>query len=218
VPLDRDCSAAGSLGSDVSPAARATRWFAAHELRTPLQGIQGGVALLLEERGAGLSALQLEALGLISAATADLERCIAHLGELAAVETSPAAPRERLAIGALVRAAAPAPGLAMTPALAAAATLDVLVVPTLARRALGRLVGLAHGPEAALDLVCDLAEIEDDRLTLVLPAAPGASGDGAVLWQLAAAEMQCAGASLEAGVGGTSRITLHRAPDMPICL
>jgi hypothetical protein len=213
VLLDADCSATGEAGRPA--AAEATGWFAAHELRTPLQGIQGGVALLLEERGAGLSSLQLEALGLIATAAADLERCIAHLAELAALDTAPAAPPERLALGVLL-AALGQPRETCGPELAAATALDVLIAPAPAGRALRHLAALAPSGDRAAGLDCSLETLADERVILRLPLGPRASGDGAVLWHVAATLMQRAGGRLQLAVDGTTRLILRRAPCHPI--
>jgi signal transduction histidine kinase len=212
VPFDADCRATASMNSPA--AADAARWFAAHELRTPLQGIQGGIALLLEERGAGLSGVQLEALGLIAEASADLEQCIDHLAELAALGATPAPPPQKLALGALV--AVPALGLVCGPKLASHATLDVLVVPQLASRALCHLRTLAEAGDAqlrgtAVGLGCELESVEEHAITLALALRPSASGDGAVVWHLAAALMQHAGGHLQPCTEATTRLTLRRA-------
>jgi hypothetical protein len=213
VLLDADCSDTGEAGRPA--AAEATGWFAAHELRTPLQGIQGGVALLLEERGAGLSSLQIEALGLIATAAADLERCIAHLAELAALDTAPAAPPERLALGVLL-AALGQPRETCGPELAAATALDVLIAPAPAGRALRHLAALARSGGRATGLDGSLETLADERVTLRLPLGPRASGDGAVLWHLAATLMQRAGGRLQVAEDGTTRLILRRAPCHPI--
>ena len=214
MPFDADRRAIGSL---VPPTATdSTRWFAAHELRTPLQGIQGGVALLLEEGAAGLSALQLEALGLIATATADLERCITHLAELAALGATAPPPKERLALGALLAASESARGLMCGPRLAARTSLDVLVAPPMALRALHHLTTLSRACGEAPGLACELDTIEDDVITLTLALNPSASGDGAVVWHLASALMQHAGGHLQPDPEARTRLTLRRAPQVPI--
>lgn len=215
MPFDAERCATESLSPPV--AADATRWFAAHELRTPLQGIQGGLALLLDEGRAGLSALQLEAVGLIAAASADLERCITHLAELAALLSTAAPTPQRLALGDLVAPPDATLGLHCGPLLVAQSALDVLVAPTLIVRALRHLTTLAEagGVGAGLartGLACEIETVEIDAITLGLAFNPSASGDGAVVWHLAAALMQHAGGHLQAATAATSRLTLRRAP------
>ncbi len=208
--LDADCRTRSDGGR---PAADAARWFAAHELRTPLQGIQGGVALLLEEQGAGLSPLQLEAIGLISAATAQLERCVTRLAELADVAASPAAPRRALTLSALLEKAALRCGLRRGPGLAAAAGLDVLVAPDLVRRAFEHLAALAATGGDPQGLECELAAVDDETIALDLAVAPSPGGDGTVAWHLAAALAERAGGLLEAGDART-RLVLQRPNDL----
>lgn len=212
--MDAECHV--TANKSAFAAENATRWFAAHELRTPLQGIQGGLALLLEERAAALSALQLEALSLIATATGDLERCIANLSELAALDTIPAPPPEKLPLGALLAPSEHSLQLLCGPQLAAWTTLDVLVAPQLANRALHHLTLLARSGELASGLACELETVQDDAITLTLAVAPSASGDGAVVWRLATALMRHAGAQLQPSQTATSRLTLRRAPQVPI--
>lgn len=207
--FDADGFTSIDVGSTAT--ADATGWFAAHELRTPLQGIQGGVALLLEERGAGLSPLQLEALGLISKATADLERCIAQLTELAAIKASPPERLERVAVASLLTSLPSAQLLGQEASLAATNNLEVLVAPALVCRALQHLAALARRGGTVEGLGCKIDAITDDRIELSFASAPLASGDGAVAWQVVAALVQQAGGHLQAGSGTKTRLTLRRA-------
>ncbi len=211
--LDAEIAAPGMAGARA--ARDAVGWFAAHELRTPLQAIQGGVALLLEDRGAGLSATQLEALGLINAATADLERCITHLCELAALSaSSPAAPQV-VPLVELLAASGTAVRLRPSAALEPAATTAVHVVPSLVRRALVQLSALAPaGGTRGLD--CEVGAIAADWIGLDFRLAPSASGDGALAWQLASALIERAGATLATTTARSVRLTLRRATGVTI--
>ena len=189
----------------------AQHWFASHELRTPLQAIKGGVELLLEERATGLSALQVEALGLIAGATAELERCVGLLAELAAVEAEAACPVERRPLAGWLGLPEIGCHLARTPRLAAAAELEVLVAPGPATRAFGHLAALAGAGERGAPLVCDLATVEPDACSLSLSIGKSASGSGAVAWQLATALFERAGITLQQTAASTTLLTLRRA-------
>jgi hypothetical protein len=204
VPL----SGAGSL---VTPERAAPRWFASHELRTPLQAIKGGVELLLEERGTGLSALQVEALGLIVGATAELEQSIAMLAELATLPAEPGVVVEQQPLGAWLARPEIARHLSPTPQLQAAASLEVLVAPELAARALGRLVATTGSGSPAEPLGCALASIDGTTCELGLAIGHPASGNGAIGWQLATALLERAGISLRHTGPATTVLTLRRA-------
>ena len=204
MPLD-------GAGSSVTPERAAPRWFASHELRTPLQAIKGGVELLLEERAAGLSALQLEALGLIAGATAELEHCISMLAELAALETETAVLVEPRPLGAWLAQPEIERHLAPTPRLLAAAGLEVLVAPSMAARALRRLVETAPAGNRAEPLTCELASVDGTSCALGLSIAHPASGNGAVAWQSATALFARAGVSLRLTGATTTVLTLRRA-------
>ena len=201
----------GSAGTLATPERAAPRWFASHELRTPLQAIKGGVELLLEERGTGLSALQVEALGLIAGATAELEHCIALLAELAALQAEPAAVAEPQALGVWLARPEIERHLAPTPQLLAAAGLEVLVAPAMAARALGRLVETAEPNSRAEPFSCELASIDDTSCVLGLAIGHPASGNGAVASQLATALFERAGISLRHIGAATTVLTLRRA-------
>ena len=184
------------------------RWFASHELRTPLQAIKGGLELLLEGRGSGLSALQVEAIAMIAGATGDLERRVADLAELAAVEAASQAPLERLRLGDWLAQPSVARHLQTEPGLTAAAgELEVLIVAPLASRAIGHLAAASTGRFA-----CGLAEASSREVALVLEVTGPVSGNGAVAWQLATALLTRAGASVQPAGTMATLVTLRRAP------
>jgi|GEM_PF-2169834 len=208
---------------DVSPhvperAGSAARWFASHELRTPLQAIRGGVELLLAERGTGLSALQVEALGLIAGATADLEQAIDMLAELAAVEMQPPAadglrdgalaPHE---LGSWLADPAIARHLRPTDRVLEVAWIRVRVAPPVIARALPYLKAASApvGPDEPL--VCDLVAIEADACVLDLSLPDVVSGNGAIARRLATTLLAQGGAGLRAHGRARVLLTLRRA-------
>ncbi len=203
-------SALGSAGTLAAAGHWQPGWFASHELRTPLQAIKGGVELLLAERGTGLSSLQVEALGLIAAAAADLERCIATLADLAALDQETDIPLERQPLAAWLdqpdirRHLSSAPGLV-------AADLEVLVASPLATRGFACLAASAASRQPAAALTCDLAAVDDETCRLGLSIGNAASGTGAVAWQLATALFERAGASLQQTGPAMTVLTLRRA-------
>jgi len=192
-------------------AGSASRWFASHELRTPLQAIKGGVELLLAERGTGLSALQIEALGLIAGATAELERAIEMLAELSALDDAGTAAVAPHALGACLAAPAIARQLQPTARVAAAAELGVLVAPPLIARALHHLRAAATPGEPTELLACDLVAIESDACVLGLASPESPSGNGAVARQLATALFARGGAILRSDGSTQALLTLRRA-------
>lgn len=189
----------------------ASRWFASHELRTPLQAIKGGVELLLADRGSGLSALQVEALGLIAGATAELERSIEMLAELAALGGDCDVAVAPHALGACLASPAIARLLQPTARVAAAAELRVLVAPPLIARALHYLEAAAMPGEPAQPLACDLVAIESDACVLGLTSPVSGSGNGAVARQLATALFARGGANLRSDGSTQALLTLRRA-------
>ncbi len=188
----------------------AQRWFASHELRTPLQAIKGGVELLLEARGSGLSALQVEALGLIAGATAELERCVEMLAELAGLEEESDPPITPCELGAWLADPAVARHLQPTRRLTAAAGFRVLIVPSHFGRALQHLTAATPGDRTA-PLACDLVAIEAATCVLGLAVGPAASGDGAVAHRLASALFAHGGAALRKTGSREAHLTLRRA-------
>jgi hypothetical protein len=213
VPLDQH---QGSTSGCCRPADRAHRWFAAHELRTPLQAIQGGVALLLEERGNGLSPLQLEAVGVITAAAIELERCTSRLAELAALDAGPALQPRAICLDALLRGVELSGKLNAISTAPGAEEVEVMAVPELAQRALHHLatVGRAGGADSAL--TCMLETLDAETVMLALAIGPPPAGDGSVAWQLAAALFERAGISARVTDTGGTRLTLRRARRAPI--
>lgn len=199
------------MASSATTAGSASRWFASHELRTPLQAIKGGVELLLAERGSGLSALQVEALGLIAGATAELERSIEMLAELAALDGECAAAVAPHPLGACLAMPAIARLLRPTPRLAAAAELRVLVAPPLIARALHHLRAATAPGEPADPLACDLVAIESDACVLGLASPESSSGNGAVARQLATTLFARGGAILRSDGSMQALLTLRRA-------
>lgn len=194
----------------------ACRWFASHELRTPLQAIKGGVELLLAERGTGLSAVQVEALGLIAGATAELERSVEMLAELAALDSAGDVPVTPHTLGDWLAEPAIVPHLRPTARLTAAAELRVLVAPPLTARALHHLGAATAAGEPAEPLVADLLAVEDDVCELGLSARKSRSGDGAVAWHLATALFSRAGAVLGTAGETQARLTLRRPTEATI--
>lgn len=195
-----------------TPRRSAQHWFAGHELRTPLQAIKGGVELLLEERGKGLSALQVEALGLITEATAELERCVALLGELAAEAEEPAAVPEPEPLGDWFARPEIQRYLTLTGQLpSAAAALEVVVAPATAARALACLASLAANGKRVEPLVCALTSVEPETCGLDLSTGNAASGNGAIARQLAARLFERAGISVQQSGVETTTLTLRRA-------
>ena len=192
-------------------AGSASRWFASHELRTPLQAIKGGVELLLAERGSGLSALQIEALGLIAGAAGELEHCVDMLAELAALESAFDISLAPHALGTWLAEPAIAHQLQPTGRVAAAAGLHVLIAPPLMARALQHLRTASAAAESAAPLACDLVAIASDTCVLGLACDEGASGNGAVARQLAAALFAQGGASLKMDDSPQALLTLRRA-------
>lgn len=175
-----------------------------------MQAIKGGVELLLEERGTGLSALQVEALGLIAGATAELERCVAMLAELASLDAETAVLVEPQPLGAWLARPEIERYLAPTPQLLAAAGVEVLVAPDMAARALHRLVEAAESGNRGAPFTCELAGIDCASCALGLSIPQQASGNGAVARQLATALFERAGISLRHTAGTTTVLTLRR--------
>jgi signal transduction histidine kinase len=190
-------------------------WFASHELRTPLQAIKGGVELLLEDRATGLSAVQVEALGLIATATADLERCITTLAELAALDHEADIPLERQPLAAWLDQPEIRRHLSSAPSIVAA-DLEVLVAPPFAMRGFACLAAIAASSQPAAVLTCDLASVDDATCRLGLSIDQAASGTGAIAWQLATALFERAGASLQQSGPAMTVLTLHRPGRAPI--
>lgn len=160
------------------------RWFAAHELRTPLQAIKGGVELLLEARGAGLRPELLDAVALIATAAIDLERQLDLMAELATLAADPhPEPRAVALIDLLARpeiaiALVPPPSLAGLPP-----AVRVLVAPEPFGRALTLLAGAQHGPRGPLSCALRVAGPASIRLGLDFVAC--GSGAGSVALRLA---------------------------------
>jgi hypothetical protein len=202
-------SALGSAGTLAAAGRWQPGWFASHELRTPLQGIKGGVELLLEDRATGLSAVQVEALGLIATATADLERCIATLAELAALDQEAVIPLERQPLAAWLDQPEIRRHLSSAPTIVAA-DLEVLVAPAFAMRGFACLAAIAASGQPAAALTCDLASVDDATCRLGLSIGKAASGMGAVAWQLATALFERAGASLQQTGPAMTVLTLRR--------
>lgn len=160
------------------------RWFAAHELRTPLQAIKGGVELLLEARGAGLRPELLDAVALIATAALDLERQLDLMAELADIAVAPRpAPRAMALVDLLARpevakALVPPPALAGLPS-----KVRVLVAPEPFGRALTLLAGAQNGPRGPLS--CALHVVEPVVIRLELGFVACGSGAGSVAQRLA---------------------------------
>jgi hypothetical protein len=159
------------------------RWFAAHELRTPLQAIKGGVELLLEARGAGLRPELLDAVTLIATAASDLERQLDLMAELAALagglrpEPRAVALHDLLARPDVAQAIVPPPGLAHLPP-----TVRVLVAPEPFGRALTLLAGARQGPPGPLSCALHITGSADIHLELDFIAC--GSGVGSVALRL----------------------------------
>ncbi|MEZ5863504.1 MAG: histidine kinase dimerization/phospho-acceptor domain-containing protein [Geminicoccaceae bacterium] len=162
----------------------APRWFAAHELRTPLQAIKGGVELLLEAQGAGLRPELLDVVTLIATAATDLESQLDLMAELAALADAPRpAPRvvalaDLLALPEVARALAPPP-----PVAGLSPTLRVLVAPEPFGRAMTLLAAARQGPRGPLSCALHVTGPTDIRLELGFVAC--GSGAGSVALRLA---------------------------------
>lgn len=176
----RPSSTGPSSGSPES----APRWFAAHELRTPLQAIKGGVELLLESQGAGLRREALDAVSLITTAAADLERQLDLLAELATVADAPRPAPQPVALFDLLARPEVAQALALPGALAdLPSTLQVLVAPEPFGRALTLLAGAQSGRPGPISCALRLTGSAGIRLELAFVAC--GSGAGSVALRLA---------------------------------
>jgi signal transduction histidine kinase len=210
VPFDRHC---GRADASDRPGDSAPRWFAAHELRTPLQAIQGGVALLLEDRANGLSPLQVEAVSVIAAAAIELERCTLRLAELAALDETPDAPPRVVhldtLLGALETQDKPNGKLPSE----AVERVEILTVPELVESALNHLatLGVLDGPPT-----CELEALNSETVTLAIAIGPPTAGEGAIAWRLAMALFERAGVDVHVNETGATRLTLRRVPRGPI--
>ena len=210
MPFDRH---RGWASASDRPGDRAPRWFAAHELRTPLQAIQGGVALLLEERGNGLSPLQVEAISVIAAAAIELERCTVRLAELAALDETPAATPRVVHLDTLLRASDTGGQANVEPASEAVERLEILTVPELVESALHHLATLGGSDRSP---TCVLEAVNTETVTLAIAIGPPAAGDGAIAWKLATALFDRAGVVVQLNETGAIRLTLRRASRGPI--
>jgi hypothetical protein len=210
VPFDRY---RGRADASDRPGDSAPRWFAAHELRTPLQAIQGGVALLLEERGNGLSPLQVEAVSVIAEAAIELERCTLRLAELAALDEAPAAAPRVVHLDTLLRTSDTAGEANVTLASAAAERLEILTVPELVESALHHLATLGRSDRSPS---CVLEAVTAEAVTLAIAMGPPTAGDGAIAWRLAMALFERAGAVVQSNETDAIRLILRRAPGGPI--
>lgn len=185
-----------------------SRWFASHELGTSLHALRGGVELLLSERGAGLSALQLEAMSLIAAATGSIERSVLLLGELAMLADEPPAVPEEVGLSALLKAPAISSFLAPDARLLEAGRdLPVRLAPGLVHRAIGHLARAGVAGRPGHPIACDLRAVSPDTVSIGLAVGFPASGEGAIALRLATALLEAAGAVFRsAGVAETGAI------------
>ncbi len=162
----------------------APRWFAAHELRTPLQAIKGGVELLLEAQGAGLRPDLLDAVSLIATAATDLERQLDLLAELGALADAPRPAPQAVALLDLLARPEVAQALALPETIGGLpSTLQVLVAPEPFGRALTLLVGAQSGRPGPMPCALRLAGSAGIRLELGFVAC--GSGAGSVALRLA---------------------------------
>lgn len=206
----------GPAADPMNGAAAMPRWFASHELRTPIQAIRGGVELVLEDGGKGLSALQLEAMSLIADAAAALERCVGCLAELADLAECPPPPLDSLALDAFLAAPEIARHVSVDRDLLAVAAVKVELAPGPAGRALAELARPQAGSEQAGRLSLDLEEVGADQVNIAVELAPVSSGDGAVSRRLAVMLLRHSGISFEQRADGRARLTLRRACRTPI--
>lgn len=206
----------GSAGVPASPATiPGARWFAAHELRTPLQAVKGGVELLLEARGAGLGPELLEIVGLIATAATELEGQLDLLAELAALHTARHPAPVAIDLQALLARPAVATALA-APAMPAGPALDtrVLVAPEPFDRALTLLTAAAGG---ALPCALRLGDSGTIGLELAIPA--GGDGAGSIRRALALELFQHAAVTTTTvtGTGLDLDLDLDPAPALRRC-
>ncbi len=198
--------------SEAHPASSARaepRWFAAHELRTPLQAIKGGVELLLEARGAGLRPELLDVVTLIATAAIDLERQLDLLAELSALAHAIRPGPRAVALRDLLARPEIAQAL-MPPATPAGlpGTVRVLVAPELLGRAMTLLAQAQSGARARLSCDCVVVDAASVRLGLCFVAC--GSGAGAVALRLARELLEHAAVVMSGGAVRGLELTMRR--------
>jgi hypothetical protein len=198
----------GRGSTAASPAKPAERWFASHELRTALQGVRGGLDLLLASAARGLSTAQLEAVRLIAGAATDIEHQVDELAELWQLAESSPPDAQQVGLRCLLAASPidrwilPQPGL-----VAAWEGLEVRLQPEVAIRAFERFRQLA-GHDVAMPL--DLLAIGQDVVTLELAVLPPVAGDRAIAWRLARELCRHAGFDCAPQIETGCRLILQR--------
>jgi hypothetical protein len=162
--------------------------------------------------------VQLEALGLIAGATAELERTIEMLADLAALDAQPTAAMESEGgaiathdLAAWFTEPAIARHLRPTARARAAVGVRVHVASQMITRGLRYLFGASARADASEPVPCDLVAIRTDACVLELTVPDVASGNGAIARHLAAAFLTKGGASLQSHGSTRALLSLRRA-------